>query len=43
MPSHWAYVMAAYGIATVALFAYWRYLAGKAHALRHTGGRRRTP
>ena len=30
MPDNWGYVFAAYGLATVALFVYWRRLAGRA-------------
>jgi hypothetical protein len=33
MPANWGYVIAAYGIAAVALFAYWRRLARRARAL----------
>ena len=33
MPANWSYVFAAYGIAAVALFGYWRRLARRAHAL----------
>lgn len=33
MPDNWAYVFAAYGIAAVALFGYWRYLGRRARAL----------
>jgi hypothetical protein len=33
MPDHWSYVLAAYGVAAVALIAYWRYLAAKARGL----------
>ena len=33
MPANWGYVIAAYGIAAVALFAYWRHLARRARAL----------
>ena len=32
MPANWGYVIAAYGIAAVALFGYWRRLARRAHA-----------
>ena len=31
MPDNWSYVFAAYGIAAVALIAYWRHLARRAH------------
>lgn len=33
MPANWGYVVAAYGIATIALFGYWRHLARRARAL----------
>jgi len=33
MPSNWSYVFAAYGIAAVALLAYWRHLARRTRAL----------
>ncbi len=33
MPANWGYVFAAYGIAAVALFGYWRRLARRARAL----------
>jgi cytochrome oxidase assembly protein ShyY1 len=33
MPDHWSYVLAAYGLAAVALIGYWRYLAARARAL----------
>jgi hypothetical protein len=33
MPTNWSYVIAAYGIAAVALFGYWRHLARRARAL----------
>ena len=33
MPANWSYVIAAYGIAAVALFGYWRHLARRARAL----------
>ncbi len=33
MPANWSYVIAAYGIAAVALFGYWRRLARRARAL----------
>lgn len=33
MPSNWSYVIAAYGIAAVALFGYWRRLARRTRAL----------
>ena len=37
MPDNWSYVLAAYGVAAVALIGYWRYLAARARA----GGRGR--
>jgi cytochrome oxidase assembly protein ShyY1 len=33
MPDHWNYVLAAYGLAAVALVGYWRYLRARARAL----------
>lgn len=33
MPDNWSYVLAAYGLATVTLGGYWRYLAARARAL----------
>lgn len=33
MPANWSYVIAAYGIAAVAFFGYWRHLARRARAL----------
>jgi hypothetical protein len=33
MPANWSYVIAAYGIAAVALFCYWRRLARRTRAL----------
>jgi cytochrome oxidase assembly protein ShyY1 len=33
MPDHWSYVVAAYGLAAVALIGYWRYLEARARAL----------
>ena len=33
MPANWGYVLAAYGIAAVALLAYWRHLARRARVL----------
>jgi len=33
MPDHWNYVLAAYGVAAVALIGYWRYLSARARAL----------
>ncbi|MFI5373979.1 MAG: hypothetical protein ACHQ8D_05055 [Candidatus Rokuibacteriota bacterium] len=33
MPANWSYVIAAYGIAAVALFGYWRRLARRIRAL----------
>jgi len=40
MPANWSYVIAAYGIAAVAFFGYWRHLARGARALT---ARSRTP
>ncbi len=42
-PDHWDYVLAAYGLAAVALGGYWRYLVARARALsepRRGKGRR---
>ncbi len=33
MPDNWSYVVAAYGLAAVALFGYWRYLSARARML----------
>ena len=33
MPDNWSYVLAAYGVAAVALIGYWRYLSARARAL----------
>jgi hypothetical protein len=33
MPSNWGYVLAAYGVAAVTLFGYWRRLARRARAV----------
>lgn len=33
MPANWGYVIAAYGIAAIALLGYWRHLARRARAL----------
>jgi len=33
MPANWGYVLAAYGLAAVALLAYWRHLVRRARAL----------
>jgi hypothetical protein len=33
MPDNWSYVVAAYGLAAVALLGYWRYLSARARAL----------
>ena len=38
MPDNWSYVLAAYGVAAVALLGYWCYLSARARALTH--GRR---
>jgi hypothetical protein len=44
MPDHWNYVLAAYGLAAVALIGYWRYLRARARALSHPRrGRGRNP
>ena len=32
MPANWGYVIAAYGLAAVALFGYWRRLARRARS-----------
>jgi hypothetical protein len=43
MPDNWSYVIAAYGLAAVALLGYWRYLGARARALaerKRAGGRR---
>jgi hypothetical protein len=33
MPDNWSYVVAAYGLAAVALLGYWRYLSARARTL----------
>ncbi|HKW95516.1 MAG TPA: hypothetical protein VJX92_26755 [Methylomirabilota bacterium] len=33
MPANWGYVLAAYGLAAVALLAYWRHLARRSREL----------
>lgn len=33
MPDHWSFVLAAYGLAAVALIGYWRYLSARGRAL----------
>jgi hypothetical protein len=33
MPANWGYVLAAYGIAAIALLGYWLHLARRARAL----------
>jgi hypothetical protein len=33
MPDNWGYVLAAYALAAVALFGYWRHLCRRARAL----------
>ena len=44
MPDHWSYVLAAYGLAAVALIGYWRYLSTRVRALsRPQRGKGRTP
>ena len=40
MPSNWGYVFAAYGLAAVALLAYWRHLARRTRAPRARAGPR---
>jgi hypothetical protein len=43
MPDHWDYVLAAFGVAAIALVGYGRYLTARARALgrgRGGGGRR---
>ena len=40
MPDHWYYVLAAYGVAAVALIGYWRYLGARARHLSHRRHRR---
>lgn len=42
MPDHWGFVFSAYGLAAVALLAYWRRLARRERELdrRGAGGRR---
>ena len=39
MPANWGYVLAAYGLAAVALLGYWRHLARRTRALRRAAGR----
>jgi hypothetical protein len=41
MPDHWGYVLAAYGLAAVALLGYWRHLLQRARSLnaRRAAGR----
>ena len=39
MPDNWIYVLAAYGIAAVAVVGYWRYLLARGRTL-HDGRRR---
>ena len=42
MPDHWGYVLAAYGLAAVALLGYWRHLLTRARSLSiRRGGERR--
>ena len=46
MPANWSYLIAAYGIAAVALFGYWRHLAGRIRELTarpHGAASHRTP
>jgi len=33
MPDNWSYVLAAYGVAAVALIGYWRYLGARSRDL----------
>ncbi len=40
MPSNWGYVLAAYGVAAVALLTYWRHLARRARRARALAARR---
>jgi len=40
MPDNWGYVFAAYGLAAIALGAYWRRLARRAKSLAGPGGAR---
>ena len=42
MPDNWGYVFSAYGLAAVALFVYWRRLAGRAKSLGGRGEGRRS-
>ena len=42
MPGNWGYVVAAYGVAAVALLGYWRYLARRGRAALAARARRRT-
>ena len=37
MPDNWGYVFAAYGLAAIALGAYWRRLAHRAKSLAGSG------
>ena len=41
MPDNWSYVFSAYGLAAIALLAYWRRLAGRAKSLSGRGERQR--
>ena len=38
MPDHWNYVLAAYGLAAVALLGYWRYLRARARDVARRRG-----
>jgi hypothetical protein len=40
MPDNWSYVFAAYALAAVVLFAYWRRLTGRAKGLEARKPRR---
>ena len=42
MPDHWGFVFAAYGIATVVLFGYWRRLIRRETELAALKARRET-
>jgi hypothetical protein len=40
MPDHWGFVFAAYGIAAIVLFGYWRHLIRKGAELAAVKARR---
>ena len=42
MPANWGYVIAAYAIAAVVFFGYWRHLARRARALARPRPQSRT-